>query len=381
MKWIFLAGVLGVATLSSGRIEAQCDSGGGPATLTINGILPSSVDPVGHLVNTQYQPWSLEIGDGVGGRPFVLAAGGSIGCPGFATPWGGSIDVVAPFVVLDGLNPQTIFDYFAITNFSTTLPPVGGNCFAGSGPALQAVCVDPTNPPFGLRNTQSGQPTVSSSRVTVYTSLGDDESHNHALSACPITFGGTIYSSLNIGSNGQICFAVGSIDFSPSAAEFFNGFRLALTPGSNPGVANLWADYNRLTSVGDNITVIEDTIGDTVVVAYNNQQHWNSQSPAGSWKVTFGALGPDSVVFDFTGYSAGLAADQNKIVGVTDGTNVAGGVDTNADLSNLILTSGGAYNSSGIGPESIMEEFLDVSPPDFTTISFVHVGGFQWTVF
>ena len=356
---------------------AQCNlATPGGVALAINGRSPAVSDPGGHAVEVGTAPWSLSIDDPIGGSPFVLAGGAGIACGSFPTPWGGSIDLGSPFLVLDGLNPQTPLDAFATTNLSIVIPPLAFAAVCGQsptfGPALQAIAWDPSNPPFLLRNSEAGVP-MSSGPSTVYDAMADDSFVAHSLS-CPLTFAGVARTVLYIGSNGQITFAAGSTAFSPSASTFFDGFG---SP-TNPGVAALWNDYARTYVPDDDITVTESSAQGTIEISYNRQRHWSSTTDSGSWRIIFGSFGSDSFSIDVGGYLAGTSADLNPIIGVTDGV-AATGLDTNGDLSALIAAGGGVYVSPS-GPHSIMEQFPDVMVPDFQAIHFLHQGAFTWQV-
>ena len=70
----------------------------------------------------------------------------------------------------------------------------------------------------------------------------------HALDqTVSIVYGGTTYTQLFAGSNGQITFVVGDGDFTPTTQEFFAGFNFGAgaTVTPNPGVAVFWGDFNR----------------------------------------------------------------------------------------------------------------------------------------
>ena len=379
MKSSAFRAAIAATALVAGSLSAQCWTGGGPVALTIQGQVPSAADPVGHTVDVSNNPWSLALADTTGGYPFILAGGASIACGAIPVPWGGSIDLAGAYVIIDGINPAGGFDFFAVSNFNVTLPPLTTLPVATVGPALQAVYLDPANPPFNLNNTQAGQP-VTNSRVTVYSTVGDDVALNHSL-LVPITYAGISYTSCFIGSNGMVTFTTGSTDFTPTPAEFANGFRAAATTGVNPGVAVLWSDWFRSTVTNDEIRVTENFVSGAVTVAYNNVQHYGSQTPAGSFSGTFAGAGPDSFVVDLSGVIAsGVTTDQPKVFGVTDGTNVAGGVDTNNTFSALLALGGGTYTSA-VGPESIMESMVSNVLPSVALATYVHLGGYTWLLY
>ncbi|HGY92809.1 MAG TPA: hypothetical protein ENK43_16700, partial [Planctomycetes bacterium] len=147
---------------------------------------------------------------------------------------------------------------------------------------------------------------------TSYT-LSDDGNVMHALTV-PITYGGTTYNDVFINANGQITFTASTGDFSDSMPEFFNGWSASGTPGT-PGVAILYTDLNR-TGSGSTYDVVEDTLNGTVEIQYNNQQYWDSQSPAGNAIATFST---NHVDLDWTGIIADTDAANTYVIGVTDG--------------------------------------------------------------
>ena len=221
--------------------------------------------------------------------------------------------------------------------------------------------------------------------TTIYNAIGDDANQAHALTqpgANTITYGGTAYSTLYLGSNGQVTFTLGNNGFMPSLAEFFAGWQATPTTVANPGVATYWADYARGTVATDNITVIEDGTLSTVEVQYNNQEYWDSLTQAGSWKCTFGLLGPGSVTLDLSGVLLNniVGTDQNPVVGVSDGIDdglgngvSATGDNNTADLSVLLGAAYATGSSTTVAPESIGEQF-PAGTLDLTVINFLELG-------
>jgi hypothetical protein len=367
--------------------QAQCWTGGGPVALTLNGTSPSAADPVGHIISTQASATSYSIGlNGTPGTPFILLGAFSISCGATVIPGvAGSIDLASPFVLLNGIAPAAPFDFFAVSDFNLTLNLAP----ACSGPiatvAFQAVALDFTATPLPYALTEAGQVVRSAVSVTEYSSastptLFDDGSIAHALTCGgTMTFAGTSYTQLFVGSNGQVTFGNGSGDFSVTTAEFFDDFGTFVTT-PNPGVAVLWADYNRSSVLNDSVRVTEDATAGTVQVEYLNQERWDSFTPCGNFSVTFGLLGADSLTLDYTGYitTGGAANDQSPIIGVSDGIGGAPGIDTTVDFSTSL-----GYTSAA-GPESIMEQFpLGGSTLDLvaTPLNFLHLGSYTWTYF
>lgn len=313
-------------------------------------------------------------------QPFVLLAGQGVSKGLLPAPWGGSIDIIAPVVVADGLAPSSGFDFLAKTDFEITYVAPAASA-GGFGPAVQAIVQDGSNPPFFLKSTTAGQPFFDSSATTTYNALSDDGFATHALSAgVTVNFGGVSYTELHIGANGQITFGFGDTDFSPTTSEFFAGFQSAGTSTPNPGVAAAWADYNR-SGLIDEITVCESG-SSTVVVEYKNQTHWSSGMPAGSWSCAF-QENPGNynytpgVRMDFTAYLPHLAGtDQDPIVGVSDGDDTDGGLDTLTNLSN----PGYYVTPAGTSSESICEHFGNVATAtnDLTIIDFHETSAFNW---
>lgn len=388
IRSLALAAVVALTTV--GTTYAQYDPGLGTATLTINGSTPGTVDPVAHLVPIT-TTWTVAIADPANvGAGFILVADIGTAPNAFPTPWGGSVDMAAPTVVLDGIGfSQSAFDFLAAMPFSVTLPPLAGSiCLAAVGPSVQAITGDATNAPFFLRNTQVGQPTrlapvfTAGAQTLSGGNIGDD-----AFVAVPVQctkFNGVDYTQMFVGSNGIISFAVGSTDFSPSTGEFTNGFRTGTPTTANPGVAAMWGDYARSTAVGDTIVVTNDTALNLTRVEFLNQAHWSSQTPAGSWSVTFDNVN-DSVTVDVTGYLAGTAADGIRIFGVTDGLSTG----TTTISATAALPGGSGYTtgvapSTAVAPESICESVTAATLPSVTSVTYFHTGGTPndsiWTV-
>lgn len=317
-------------------------------------------------------------------QPLIFLAGMGISKGLLVAPWGGSIDLIAPQIIADGTAPVSGLDFFAKTNFeiSYVAPTSAGGAF---GPSVQAIVQDGSNPPFFLKSTKAAQPFFDSNAVTVYNAISDDGFATHVMASGSISYGGAPQSTLYIGANGQITFGFGDTDFSPSTGEFFAGFQNGPTGTANPGVAAMWADYNR-SGLNDEITVCESGSGSgtKVVVTYKNQSHWNSGLNAGTWSCSFHKIPSNFnytpvVTMDFTGYMPHLVGvDQDPIVGVSDGDDTDGGLDTLMNLSNPGFYATPAAASS----ESICEHFGNVATPtnDISVIDFVESSAFKWVV-
>lgn len=375
------------AVVLAAAAQAQCWTGGGPIALTLNGLSPSAADPVGHVISTPASATTYSIGlNGTPGTPFILLGAFSITCGATVIPGvAGSIDLASPFVLLNGIAPSAPIDFFAVSDFNLTLNLAPACTGPISTIAFQAVALDFSATPLPYALTEAGQVSRSGLSVTEYSTnsvptLFDDGSVAHTMNCgSTVTYAGTAYSTFFIGSNGQVTFGTGSTDFSVTSAEFFDDFGTFVT-APNPGVAVLWADYARGSALNDSVRVTEDATAGTVLVEYRNQERWDTQTPCGNFSVTFGSLGTDSLTLDYSGYitAGGTTADQSPIIGVSDGTNAPGGVDTTIDY-----TASLGY-SSPAGPESIMEQFpaggsgLDLIA---TPLNFLHLGGYTWTFF
>lgn len=392
MKTRFLL-LLGLSiALATAPVVAQCngvcDPGLGTAQLLINLTVPSQADPVFHRVEVGDVFWQLDVLDpnNVGAGFILLASASPIVGNAFPVPWGGSIDLVAPGIVLDGIAfSQSAFDFLAVMPFAALLPLPGALCSPGLAPSVQAITQDASNPPFFLRNTQAGQAVRNT--VTTLFAVGDDVSFNYPVVCLTgITFNGTVYPAANIGSNGIVSFVTGSGDFSPTVAEMANGFRPATGTGTplaaNPGVAVMWGDYARGTVTNDFIAVVEDFTTNSFTVTYANQEHWSSQTPAGTFGVTFDNAA-DSVSFDLSGYIPAAAADGVRLLGVTDGTDrPAPDIVTVGPLASL---PGFPGYVTPVGPETIIESVAPGASPSVATPTFSHAtatpNDFNWVVF
>lgn len=318
-------------------------------------------------------------GQGTTPLPLLLLAGVGSSCGGYPTPWGGSIEIGAPLIVADGFNPISALDFYAKTNFEIAFRAPAWAAGA-AGPSVQAIVADGSNAPFFLKNTAWGEPSFVNSTVTGYVSLGDDDFVAHTLASGSIEFGGTSYTTVFLGSNGQVTFGAGDNDFSPSTAEFFAGFQGAGTSTPNPGVAAVWGDY-AMAGVDDDITVCESGSSSQpdVVVGYNNQVHWDSGANAGSWDCAFTHNGPENIVtLDVAGYKPRVdGVDKDPIIGVSDGDDTDGGIDSiiNFSLQNYWITSSAASS------ESICEQFSSSSGSlDVDLLHFIETSPFHWLV-
>ena len=188
---------------------------------------------------------------------------------------------------------------------------------------------------------------VASGLVVASFTLGDDASVTHGLTV-PITYYGQSYTQVILNANGYVTFGAASGDFTETEAKFFNGWNL----GPNPGVGLFYSDFNRGgTTSGATFDVLEDMNAGTVKVSYLNQNHWSSQEPAGDILATFGGVGPNSVVLDYTGFLPGTTSTDDGIIGVTDGDAATGG-DTSLS------------NAMGTGTLLVQGTFVSTNTPD-----------------
>ena len=383
----------------AGFAPAQFDVNGPNAVLTIAGTAPSAADPTGHTVDIGV-PGDLTVAVTSGANPtqgFILVAG-ALNAGSYGVPWGGSVDLGTPnppftptgiSVVMDGVffSVGTPLNAFAVTPFQMSVS-IAATAGGQSGPGLQAIVSDPSAPPFFFDNTEAGLPNYVFVTVTDYATLADDSFVLHQLdqtngvSPIAITYGGVAYSQVYIGSNGMVTFVDGSTDFIPTISEVFNGWA-GSTVSPTPGVALAWQDMARGSAVGDLVRVTENLATSEVTVEFINQQHWDSQTPSGTFSCSFGGLGPDSIVFDHTGFIVGNpGVDAGPIVGVTDGTGGVG-TDRTADLSVDIA----AFYSTTAAPESIAEDFnatvISGGSLDIGVWTALNTGGagFNWTLF
>lgn len=319
------------------------------ADLTVNGVRPDV--GTNRISVTASDPFTVEVtsslGPGLG--VILLASAAPVSCAGFPLPWGGSIDLDGFVVLADGINYSvtgpTGLDLFARTPFSISGVAPAAAGFAGS---LQAFVEDPTNSVFPVRTSVAAEIVVS--KRTTYM-LGDDGFVEHVLSVQTLDLYGVTRTSVFLGANGLITFDGGSNQYQESAAGFAGG---AGTGG--PIVGLYWSDLNA-GGFGSGATyeVTEDPINGVVEVAYLNQNHWSTGSPAGDFKVSFGSMGPNSLTFDHSGFIPGTDPTDNGIIGVSNGNT---GLGQNVDLSNGLGTGfglvQGAYTTSGPN-ESIFE--------------------------
>ena len=272
---------------------------------------------------------------------------------------------------------------------TSTQDPVTLQRQARDGQALQFL----TPPLFGVLNAQvvitfeSGEvftvgPLTVTSTGVIFTSatLGDDANQSHALTV-PVTYYGTVFSSLFLNSNGYVSFGAGANDFTETEAEFFGGWGVP----PNPGVGAYYSDLNN-GGIGSGATydVTEDTANQTVIVGFNNQNHWSSNDPAGSFSVTFGTFGPNSLTQDYTAFIPALTSTDDGIIGVTDG-DVLVGMDTshsNGLGTGLGLQIGLLSDIPGTGPNSHCETIPANTPISSAMYNWIDPTGLgEYTLF
>ena len=372
--------ILCFALVAAGA-AAQCTPGAGLVELSVNGTAAA-----GQLITLAGEPGgtttiSLTDTTGAPGDAFILAAGNGIVCQSIFLVFGGTIDITSPMVVLNGLAPTTVFDAMAKTDFAMTYPT---ECSVNgiTTPAIQAIHVAPTMPPYFVRETGAIQIAyaAASTIVTTYENWGDDAAVYHSTQNCPgssanMLFGTVAYQHAYICSNGPITFTGGTDDFGASAADLFSGWA-----GGFPGVAPRWEDMANSAALNDKLIITEDVVNNTVEFSFLGNEHWGSGAPLGDWTCTFGLAGPGSVVIDLTN---ALPGGETDVVGVSDGGAAgptgAAGLDSIVDLD---VAAAAFYTTAvGTGPESICEEFA-AGTTDNNIYTFIDLTGtFEWTLF
>lgn len=372
--------VLLLMAVVSGAAFAQCSGFHQTTSLTINGIDPAT-DPGNQIALSAPYAMALDVADSGGAAlPLIILAGNNITCGALPATPTLSVDIGGASVLLDGtgsglgipaLNALAVTPFTISTAFPTAI-------WQGlNGPAFQAIVLDPTAGAVPFISTTAGQLVFQNSTTTCYT-LADDGNTSHALGGS-INFGGVPYSTLYVGSNGQVTFGSGVNDFSQTLAEHFGGWGAPV----NAGVSLLYTDLNNGgTASGATYCVTENLLTGDVDVDYNNQNYWGSNEAAGSFKVTFS--GP-LVMLDYTNLVAQVTGTSNFIIGVTDG-DPAVGTDTDLTVANGgpgLIPSLGIFTSAAAG-DSVAEDFVAADAAllaALPVVTFIDLGAFMWTVF
>lgn len=363
---------------------AQCSTGSGTTSLLIN-----NTSAVGQALTIEVSAdtqTSIKVEDSVGGggHPFILAVGAGLSCQSIYLTWGGTLDITSPQILLNGMMPSNVLDMTAKTDWTYTYP-TGCLWNGNTSAAIQAVCAEPTLPPFFVRETGAIQATyvASSAATTTYAAFSDDSFQSHSFigncggSPVSIEFGGTAYTDIYFSSNGIVSFGASSTDYSPTAAEFFGGFGVGA-----PGVATRWYDYASSQSGSSSVKITEDSAAGSVEVQYIHMKSNHTGSNQGDWSCRFapatgtGASGSGTMVtLDFTNSITDFISFQTYFIGVTDG--VAGGTNTLLQLQSSNLPHATA---AGAAPESILSTTpSNAAPTGVFTFTDV-LGNHTWTV-
>ncbi|MEE9391856.1 MAG: hypothetical protein V3W41_05045, partial [Planctomycetota bacterium] len=214
----------------------------------------------------------------------------------------------------------------------------------------------------------------------------------HTLAATnTITWYGTTYPDVVINENGNITFGGVATSFQSSATAMFNGFDNG-TP--TPGTAGPWGDMNASDGTGT-YEVLEDTTLGTTLITFRNMEEAFIAVPLGTWTALFEAAGPNTVTWDWSGFTTGLTGGIPTAIGVTNGDTTSG---SDTDLSDTLGTgipgaitaAGGLYQSSlnspgFVAPDSVVEELpalTDMSTYNGGTMTFIDATGTgDWTIF
>ncbi|MCA9323339.1 MAG: hypothetical protein KDB53_21555, partial [Planctomycetes bacterium] len=398
--------------LPSAAVEAQTLTlNSATARMTVNGQQAQLVSPTTHQlpinVTSQTTLALAMTSTNVGAGIILLASPINMSGPVLNVPWGASLDVGTPGLgtivnvvgVVDGIgftvNP--LLDLFARTNsagsytFTGSLSP-GFSALADPSIAFQAIMADPTNVPLPLRNTAAADCVFFNGPLVTTYLLGDDDWAAHSL-VNPITFCGQARTQIFINSNGFLTFANGQNDWEPDMPKFFNGFRLPMVSGANPGVALAFADLNTSGSgvTGSTYDVAENLVTGNTKVTYRNQLWWGSNfgagAPAGDFSAEFGLNGPGSVTLDYTNFITDTDPHP-LVVGLTNGTNTVGPMsDLSAAGGFVAAIDLGGYSSPAINDSVGELTMTSLWPPTnamnnpLLVINAVDNGNCNWFIF
>ena len=275
--------------IASTLTVAQFDGNGPNARLTINGSVPSTIDPNDHDVDVAV-PGALTYRVTTGVNPergIILLASTVDPTTGstFATPWGGSIDLGVSglplpgnvVVVADGIglsvNPLTD-PYYASDNGNpvTGTPPTFllafsvGQGFNGLRQAYQCIVSDPTVPPFNLDNTETADINFKVGQLFNLPMTDDEAIHIPFVTGNAFNFHGVQYPDVWVMANGYISFGSASSVAGGGYTIDATGWRDA-----EPAIAGLVADWDPdAYSPNDGVLFEETGIAGTVRIAWGD---------------------------------------------------------------------------------------------------------------
>lgn len=343
-------------------------------SLDVDGDLSDGFTGPARTVGCTGQLHTISLGSPNVGQPFDAGIQLSpLVANGFVTPGGQILNL--DFASLIWVNSTGVLPTFTTPfpgNFSV-------NYVAPATPALlalQAVILDPTNPD-GLALSQ-GSEVDTQLGGSIAGPTGDDSSLNVPLDGPPlcapggVSIFGTVYTSIDVNSNGRVTFGGGDTDFSATVAE-------ALTDLPQIGA---WNDFN--PGGAQLIGISNDAATGEIVVDYGTAAaplpYFGSASPAGFFQVrinpAFGdltltnlqSLG-DHTANTFLGISGG------SLVGATDPGAVA--YSTTAGVS--LTPTDMIYEFGTPGPNGT----LSVALAGINTILYTPnaLGNYDWVAF
>lgn len=368
------SGVLGtlVVFAAAALASAQFDVNGPNAEMRLQGLVASTVDPVGHQVQVG-APGSLQFSIRTGTNPGVgvLLLSGTTAPAVFATPWSGSIDVGVPnpappfiptgiLVLGDGifqtagpLDPLFVADTSATPEFRLSLSVPG--IFAGNpSPGYQGIVLDPSNPPFFFDNTEVAEPNYFSGQVlTVNT--GDDNSIQVSLTGGKtFNYFGVAYTDFFVNGNCLLSFTA-PLGF--PGAFYAGNTRSQLN--DVPHISLNWADWNiTQQALSNGVLLVENGLNCTIT--------WGgSLGTAGTNQAGISHFGDTDVAVN----SLSLDLDDGLGSNPAEGTiTMNWNLDPNATGNNDAVV--GIVAGAGLGSQNFNQDF-HANPIGLTNDSLV----------
>ena len=363
------------------------------ATMMINGMDPGIVDPAKRDVQVKVPGVLAVLTTSTNPLvPFILTASLVDPCVGGTTaldplPWGDSFEIGTANGSNVPSNVQVIGDGTAtgtINNLFFTLD--GGQPTLGLDPqsvwavgasenlhnshvAFQVVAVDPTNPPFNLRNSSAASCSFIIGQF-INAITGDDGNVNVPLiNGNSFAFHGGSYNSVNVHGNGYVTFgAPNGVGFAVDPIGFAN---------QSPAIAGVYADWNSgATGIVDGVlfeecgTTLRVAWGDPATNSFGGIQHFatadanmfditmelNTTNPALMANPNAAQFTVKTTVLD----TSGGAVARSGLFGHTPGTNstAAGAVALNpaSVFDRYLLANNGVVG----GPGDAMIEVHDL---------------------
>jgi hypothetical protein len=265
---------------------------------------------------------SLRI-DGLPNAIFVVANSPSLLASGL--PWGGGlidISLTGMSYTLNGLT-NGLYRTDGTGVYSVQIP-IPATLAINSSRCFQAMVEDPSSP-VGARLSAASRLVIVQGVSIVNLILAGNTSQNVSLTpyGIQIPYYSQNYSSIDVASDGLVCFGGGNTDFTPTPTEFQGGL---------PRIAGFWTDLEPQYGGTIEVHIDQSTTPALVSVRWTNIREWAGGGSPHTFRVDMTAAPIGDIVIRQSPFNS--APGYDVLVGIAAGSNI--GISTQINFSNFI---------------------------------------------